>query len=206
MQHEDFIIAEILATGLVLGGVTSTRFELNKDTRNKYNKLLEAELARYPLYGNYTNERLQKSISPEQYRQLIVHYDKLETIPPELYEPLQSGLGLARYLMFAHITGDRTERFHNRVSGTLSYNTKRSVTISLKIHNLRERKLALHTHITASKTAQKEQILLGGRSSLGTAIQIGITHALDGGYPEAPSIEDVLPVVFLGVRDQLPNR
>lgn len=206
VQDEDFIIAEILATGLVLGGVTSSTFNLDEKTRQEHTEHLEKFLSTYPIYGNYKNERLQKAINKQQYQRLIAQYDKTQSIPADLYEPLSEGLGYARYVMFAHIIQDNVSRFKSFPNEGLTFNTKRTMAVSLKIFNLREKKITQHTRISASKTSEARSIQLGVRSSAGTAISIGLSHALKGTYPDAPTQSEVLDVIFLGIKDQLPKK
>ena len=208
-SHEldnEFIIAEILATGLVLGSVTSSRIKMDKTDRDKYNKLMENYLSTYPIYGDFSNDRLRKAITEQEYNYLISHYDNTESIPEDLYDNLRDNLSPARYLMFAHLTRNDLDRFTSNINHSINLNTRRTMSASVKVFNLLNKKIVLNTKISASKTNSSSGVQFGASSLLGIGLQIGISHSLTGSYPKPPETIDVLSTVFLGIRDQLPKK
>jgi len=204
--HRDpqFTRLEVLATGVVLGGITAADHKISNDERKALLAQLEQVLTQYSLYRINTPVKLSERLEPEQYQNLLDYFSEHSSLPETEFQKLAGLYTPARYLLFVTLDGDSIKQYSEDLPGEIAYVTARIMTARLYIFNMQTSELTLFTHISIkdgnSKTIQK----IGGQ---GAGFLLGniIAQATFGGYPEPPTREHSLYKLFFAVADQIPS-
>ena len=206
-SDKEFIIAEVLATGLIIGGVDSNIPSVLSEDKITYRNLLAIKMLQSPVFGNFAGLNLVVVLGQEKYSALMEHYHQYNKVPEDIGDELQTVLYPTRYILFVNIDKDKVKEQHFREDGRDVFRTTRQVRVSAAIHNLRTGAVALRTVIEADKYNENRhpKHTHEKQSFLGSVIGAVVEDLIFGGYPDPPSITETLSVAFEGVTDQLPD-
>lgn len=204
-RDPQFNLIEMLATGLVLGGVTVTAYPVNVDERNALTDQLEDVITKFSLYRINTPEKLSKRISGEEYESLLEYFKENKTIPIAEIKKLKGLMTPARYLLFVNIDSNEVIQKQLYHSNSIEYRSMRTIVATVNIVNLETSKSALFTRIAMQDVKSNNVQQLGVGGSVGILLGNVIAQVSFGGYPELPTTTHALYRVFLGVADLIPS-
>jgi len=204
--HRDpqFNRLEVLATGVVLGGITSSNVDLKDDERTALLAQLEDVLTKYSLYRINTPVKLTERIEPEQYKDLLEYFKQHSTLPESEFRKLEGLYAPARYLLFVTLDGDNVKQYTEDLPGEIAYVAARIMTARLYIFNMQTSAATLFTRIAIKDVNANKVQKLGG-DNVGFLIGNIIAQATFGGFPEPPDRTHALYKLFYAVADQIPN-
>lgn len=204
-RDPEFILIEMLATGLVLGGVTVTAFPVTTEERNAITAQLEDVLTQFSFYQYNTPMTLAKRVSDEKYEEIMAHFEKYKTISVEQINYLKSVYTPARYILFVNIDKNivSERRAHNPDS--IEFQSVRTISATLNIISLQTTQPALFTRIHMSNVNTNSIPNLRVRGGSGIFFGSVIAQATFGDFPEPPSLQQTLYRLFLAVADQVPH-
>lgn len=204
-RDPEFNMLELLATGVVLGGVTVSAYPVTVEERNALTKQLEDVLTQFSLYRINTPIKLSERVGNELYEQLMEYFYKNRTLKVEDFSELQSLYTPARYILFVHIDSDQTRQHTVHHSGALEYRSIRIVTGRMYIFNLDTAQTTLYTRIAIRDVNSNNVQQVSGGASLSILLGNVVAQVALGGYPELPTKEHAMYRFFLGVADQIPS-
>ena len=204
-RDPEFNLIEMLATGLVLGGVTVSAFPVTVDERKQITAQLEDVLTQFSLYRINTPMTLAKRISAEEHERLLEYFKSNKTIATADIKQLQTLYTPARYLLFVNIDSDKVTRRRVRQPNSIEFRSIRTVVITLNIISMLTEKPALYTKIALNNVNTNNVQLMSGRGGGDAIFGSLMAQVTFGGFPEPPTITDTLYKVFLAVADQVPN-
>lgn len=204
-RDPEFVLIEMLATGLVLGGVTVTAFPVSIDERNAITAQLEDVLTQFSFYKYNTPITLAKRVSEEKYEEILAHFEKYNTISNEDIEYLKSIYTPARYVLFVNIDQNLVSerRVHN--PDAIEFQSIRTLIATLNIISLQTASPALFTRIRFSDVNANSMPRLRARGGSGVFFGSIVAQATFGGFPEPPPLKQTLYKIFLAVADQVPH-
>ena len=202
-RDPQFVLVEMLATGLALGGVTVTAFPVTVEERDSLTAQLEDVLNQFSFYKVLTPPTLAKRVPREKYDQLLEYFKTNKTLPSEEIKKLQTLYTPARYILFVNIDKNVISRRKVYNPDSIDFLTVRTLVATLNILNLDTQKPALFTHITYKDASTNSVQRLGARS-VGTFGSI-MAQVTFGGFPEPPPLQQSLYKLFLAVADQVPS-
>lgn len=200
-RDPQFTLIEMLATGLVLGGVTVTAFPVTVEERNAITAQLEDVLTQFSFYKVLTPEPLGKRIETQRYESILKYFEKNKTIPVEEIKSLRSIYTPARYILFVNIDSNTVSRRKVFNPDSVEYRSIRTIQATLNIINLDTETPVLFTQITFRDVNSESIQRFGARGVFGNMI----AQVTFGGFPEPPSTTQTLYKVFLAVADQVPS-
>ena len=204
-RDPEFNLIEMLATGLVLGGVTVSAFPVTVDERKQITAQLEDVLTQFSLYRINTPMTLAKRISAEEHERLLEYFKSNKTIATADIKQLQTLYTPARYLLFVNIDSDKVTRRRVRQPNSIEFRSIRTVVVTLNIISMLTEKPALYTKIALNNVNTNNVQLMSGRGGGDPIFGSLMAQVTFGGFPEPPTITDTLYKVFLAVADQVPN-
>ena len=202
-RDPQFVLVEMLATGLALGGVTVTAFPVTVEERDAMTAQLEDVLTQFSFYKVLTPPTLATRVSRERYEKLLDYFKTNKTLPSEEIKSLKGLYTPARYILFVNIDENVISRRKVYNPDSVDYLTVRTLVATLNILSLDTEKPALFTQITYKDTSANSVQRLGARGvgSFGS-IMAQVTF---GGFPEPPPLQQSLYKLFLAVSDQVPH-
>jgi len=203
-RDPQFVLVEMLASGLALGGVTISAFPTTVEERDAMTSQLEDVLTHFSFYHVLTPPTLAKSISREKYEYLLAEFEKTKSLPVEEIKSLKSTYTSARYILFVNIDSNTVSQRKVYNPDSLDYLTVRTLVATLNIISLETEKPALFTHITYKDSNVSSVQRLGARGSGGVFGSV-FAQVTFGGFPEPPPLEQSLYKLFLAVADQVPS-
>jgi len=202
-RDPQFVLIEMLATGLILGGVTSTALPLSIEERHAMTAALEEVLNKFSFYRFNTPTPLFRQLPPEQYEHLLDTFQNTRTIPVDELKNLESIYTPARYVLFVNIDANVVSQHKAFNPDSTDFQTIRTMVATLNIMSLQTLKPAILTQITFKDfNTNSVQRLRGGGGFLFGNIVAQVTF---GGFPEPPPLERSLYKLFLAVADQVPS-
>ena len=204
--HRDpqFNRLEVLATGVVLGGITASDHELTNDERKALMSQLEEVMTQFSLYRINTPVKLSERLEPEQYEKVMDYFHEHSTLEESEFRKLAGLYIPARYLLFVTLDGDSLKQYTEDQPGEVAYITARIMAARLYIFNMQTSDLTLFTHIAVKDINAKKVQKIGG-GSIGIFLGNIIAQAALGGYPEPPVRAHTLYKLFFAVADQIPS-
>lgn len=204
-RDPEFILIEMLATGLVLGGVTVTAFPVTKEERNSITAQLEDVLTNFSFYKFNTPVALAKRVTEEKYEALLTHFQKYKTIPNEEIQHLKTLYTPARYVLFVNIDSNVVTQDSVHNPDSIDFISTRTISATLNIISLETAKPALFTRISYSDSTSNSIQRLRTRGGAGLLFGNIMAQVTFGGYPDPPAIEKTLYKLFLAIADQVPH-
>lgn len=206
VSDPEFTMLEILATGLVLGGITSSIKTLEDEQRAEMTALLENTLLQHSIYKVNTAIKLSDRLKAREYKKLLAGVRESSGLAVEDATSLKERLYPARYILFVNIIRDDVSKKSSRIPNAIKYTTTRETEVSLNIFSLKTQKPAVLANITVSNKKSTKVEQNRERDPLKSTVQSVLNQLVMGGYPEPPSIMENLHKVFLGVADQIPRK
>jgi len=202
-RDPEFILIEMLATGLALGGVTVTAFPATVEERNAFTAQLDDVLKHFSFYRILTPQPLSQQVSNDRYQQILNYFEKHQTIPVDEIKNLRSVYTHARYILFVNIDHNSVSQRRVNNPDSIEFQSVRTIGVTMNIISLATEKSALFTRITLNDVnSSSVQKLRGGGVGLFGSVIAQVTF---GGFPEPPPLEHTLYKVFLAVADQVPS-
>lgn len=203
-RDPQFVLIEMLATGLVLGGVTVTAFPVTVEERNAITAQLEDVLTQFSFYKVLTPPTLAEKVSREKYEKILDHFEKHRTIPADVIKNLKTIYTPARYILFVNIDRNTVSQRKVYNPDSIEFQSVRTVVVTLNIISMETQKPALFTRIAINDVNTNSMQRM--RSGAGVGLFGGvIAQVTFGGFPEPPATERTLYKVFLAVADQVPS-
>ena len=203
-RDPQFVLVEMLATGLVLGGVTVSAFPVTVEERDAITAQLEDVLTQFSFYKVLTPPVLSKRVSKEKYEYLLGEFEKTRTLPVEEIKNLKSIYTPARYILFVNIDSNTVSQRKAYNPDSIDFLTVRTLVATLNIISLDTEMPALFTHITYKDSNVNSVQRLSARGGSGFFGSVFAQVAF-GGFPEPPPLEQSLYKLFLAVADQVPS-
>ena len=204
-RDPEFVLIEMLATGLVLGGVTVTAFPVTVEERNAITAQLEDVLTQFSFYKYNTPMTLARRVSEEKYEQIMAQFEKHQTISGEDINYLKSVYTPARYVLFVNIDNNQVLERTVHSPDSIEFQTVRTIDATLNIISLQTAKPALFTRIRMNDVNTNSIPKLTVRAGAGVFFGSIVAQATFGDYPEPPPTQQTLYRVFLAVADQVPH-
>ncbi|WP_455375985.1 hypothetical protein [Kaarinaea lacus] len=203
-RDPEFILVEMLATGLVLGGVTVTAFPVTVEERNAITAQLEDVLTQFSFYRVLTPDTLAKKVSQEKYQKILNYFEEHRTIPADEIKNLKSIYTPARYILFVNIDSNTVSQRKVHNPDSIDFQSVRTIVATLNIISLDTELPALFTRISLSdvNSTSVQRLRGGGGAGLFGGVIAQMTF---GGFPDPPPLENTLYKVFLAVADQVPS-
>lgn len=204
-RDPQFNMLEVLATGVVLGGVTVTGFPVSQEERKAFTAQLEDVLIHFSMYRVNTPIKLSEQVSPESYEQMLNYFKTHNALPDSDIKQLKGMYTPARYLLFVNIDGEDIKQYTVNNPDAVEYRSVRMMAARLYIFNMDTSAVTLYTRISV-KNAKKnsvQKIQVG--SGFGMLLGNVVAQVALGGYPEPPTREETLYKLFLGVAEQIPS-
>lgn len=203
-RDPEFVLVEMLATGLVLGGVTVTAFPVTVEERNAITAQLEDVLTHFSFYRILTPPTLATRVSNDKYKALLSYFEKNKTLPVEEFENLKTIYTPARYILFVNIDDNMVSQRKIFNPDSIDFVTIRTLVATLNIMSMETGKPALFTRITYKDTNSNSVQRMGARGGAGLFGSV-IAEVTFGGFPEPPPLHQSLYKLFLAVADQVPS-
>jgi len=203
-RDPQFTMLEVLATGVVLGGVTVTGFPVIDQDRAELNAMLEEVLTKYSLYRINTPVKLSERVDAARYAGMLDYFREHRILPDTDFKELSAMYTPARYLLFVNIDSDSVQQYTDDEPGAVAYNAVRIMSAHLYIFNMDTSALTLFTGIAIRDVNTNRVQQLGG-GGLGVLLGNVVAQVAMGGFPEPPSRVHALYKLFLAVADQIPS-
>lgn len=204
-RDPQFILIEMLATGLSLGGVTVTAFPVSNEERNAITAQLEDVLTKFSFYQYVTPPTLAKQVSPEKYEDLMLQFKNNKTIAKQDIQYLKTVYKHARYVLFVNIDRNIVTEDKTYNPDSIDFHTTRTIGATLNIISLETARPALFTRISYSDTATHSTQRLRARGGAGIMFGGIVAQVTFGGFPEPPPTQNTLYKLFLAIADQVPH-
>jgi hypothetical protein len=203
-RDPQFVLIEMLASGLVLGGVTVTAFPASVEERNAITAQLEDVLTQFSFYKVLTPPTLSKRVSQEKYEKILEFFEKHRTIPADELKNLKTIYTPARYILFVNIDSNTVSQRKNYHPDSIEFQSVRTIVATLNIMSMETEQPALYTRIAYSdvNSTSMQRMRGGAGVSLFGGVMSQVTF---GGFPEPPTTEHTLYRVFLAVADLIPS-
>ena len=206
VSDPEFTMLEILATGLVLGGITSSVEPFDDQQREEMTALLETILLQHSIYKINTAVKLSDRLKKSQYQKILNEFRTSSSLAVDVATALKEKLYPARYILFINVIRDDVTKKTSRIPNAINYTTTRSTEVTLNIFSLKTQKPAVLANITATNKKTNKIEEHRNRDPLISTMRIVVNQLVMGGYPEPPGIKENLRKVFLGVADQIPRK